>query len=433
LESTLLHSTGAQILFLADAIFEDKPGGSRVVARELAKRLAARGHTITFLTARHTDGAPADERTPAGVRIVRYAGAGRAAAFVRAGREACARLLAEQPFDIVHTHFAYAAIGPLQIVPRHVPRVRSFYGPWDAEGWVEDMARAGNKKGPVRVAHLAKSRLKRRLRRAVEAANLRRSDRTLVLSEQSRGEVRAFGYPDARIAFAPGGVDTDRFRPAVDKEAVRQTIGLPPDRTLLLSIRRLAPRMGLDNLILALPEIVKVRPNTLLVIGGIGPERERLERLAGETSMTNHVRFAGFIPDEQLASYYQAADLFVLPTLALEGFGLVTVEALACGTPVVGTPVGATPEILSALDPRLVMQGTAPDALAAGVLGFLDGDWGRALTPKRLSDFVQSRYTWERHTDAVEAVYRDLLAGRARRGRRIENAADAAATPENAR
>lgn len=405
------------VLFLADAVFEDKPGGSRVVARELARRLASRGHAVTFLVARHGLAAPADERTAGGVRVVRYEGAGRAGAFVRAGRETCARLLSEQSFDIVHTHFAYAAVGPLQVVPGNVPRVRSFYGPWDAEGWVEDMARAGGKTGPIRVAHLAKARLKRRLRHAVEAAGLRRSDQTIVLSEQSRSEVRAFGYPDARIVLAPGGVDTERFRPAGDKEAVRQTLGLPRDRTLLLSVRRLAPRMGLDNLILALSEIVRQRPNTLLVIGGSGPERERLERLAGETKMTNHVRFAGFLPDDQLAAYYQAADLFVLPTLALEGFGLVTVEALACGTPVVGTPVGATPEILNALDRRLVTTGTMPDALTTGVLNFLENDWGRALTPKRLNAFVQTRYTWAQHADAVEAVYHDLVAARTRPAR----------------
>ncbi len=423
-------SREVRVLFLADAVFEDKPGGSRVVARELARRLTSRGHAVTFLVARHDPDALADERTTAGVRVVRYAGAGRAGAFVRVGRAACARLLAEQPFDIVHTHFAYAAVGPLQVVSRHVPCVRSFYGPWDAEGWVEDMARAGDKTGPVRVAYLAKSRLRKRLRHAVEAANLRRSDRTLVLSEQSRGEVRAFGYPDARIVLAPGGVDTERFRPAGDKASVRRTLGLPHNQTLLLSVRRLAPRMGLDNLIAALPKIVCGRSDALLVIGGTGPERENLEELARRLGLLDtHVRFTGFLPDEQLAAYYQAADLFVLPTLALEGFGLVTVEALACGTPVVGTPVGATLEILGGLDKRLVTTGTAPDALAAGVLDFLNGDWGRALSADRLHDFVQNRYTWERHADAVESVYRDALAGRPRSRRQIEAAA---AAPESA-
>ena len=390
------------ILFLADAVFDDIPGGSRVVARELACGLAARGHQVTILAAHQTPGTP-DDTHLGGVRVVRYPGAGDPLAFVREGRRACARLWAERPFDVVHTHFAYAALGPLQAMPPATPHIRSFYGPWNEEGWVEDTT---NKLGAL---GMAKARVKRLLRRRVEAANLRRSRAVIVLSEHSRGEVRAFDCPDRDIHLIPGGTDIDRFQPAADKQAVRQRLGLPLDRTLLLSVRRLAPRMGLDNLLRALPAIVARRPNALLLIGGKGPERAPLERLAAELGMEAHVRLLGFIPDDALAAHYQAADLFVLPTLALEGFGLVTVEALACGLPVVGTPVGATPEILGGLDKRLVAPGTAPDALAQAILGYLDGDWSGDLTPDRLHQFVARLYTWEQHVIETEKVYYSLL------------------------
>ena len=390
------------ILFLADAVFDDIPGGSRVVARELACGLAGRGHQVTILAAHQTPGTPSDTHIGA-VRVVRYPGAGDPLAFVREGRRACARLWAERPFDVVHTHFAYAALGPLQAVPPGVPHVRSFYGPWDQEGWVEDTT---NKLGPLGTA---KARVKRLLRHRVEAANLRRSRAVIVLSEHSRGEVRAFGFPDRDIHLIPGGTDTDRFQPVMDKQAVRQRLGLPLDRTLLLSIRRLAPRMGLDNLLRALPAVVARRPDALLLIGGKGPERAPLERLIAELGLEAHVRLLGFIPDDALAAHYQAADLFVLPTLALEGFGLVTVEALACGLPVVGTPVGATPEILEGLDKRLIAPGIAPDALAQAILGFLDGDWSADLTPERLHRFVAQHYTWDQHVADTEKVYHSLL------------------------
>ena len=390
-----------QILFLADAVFEDLPGGSRVVARELAQGLAARGHGVTFLVARQTPDAPEDV-TADGVRIVRYPGAGHPLAFIREGRRACARLWAEKPFDIVHTHFAYAALGPLGAVPSSIPHVRSFYGPWDEEGWVTDAAR----RAPL---GWAKARVKRALRHQVEAAGLRRSRAVVVLSKHSRGEVEAFGCPDQDIHLIPGGTDVERFVPAENKPAVRQELGLPPGRTLLLSIRRLAPRMGLDNLIRALPAVAARRPDVLLLIGGKGPEREPLERLAAELGMGNHVRFLGFIPDNRLAAHYQAADLFVLPTLALEGFGLVTVEALACGLPVLGTDIGATPEILSGLDPRLIVPGTSPDALAEAILRFLEQGWSQELTPDRLRRYVLDHYPWDRHVAAVEQIYRDLI------------------------
>lgn len=187
-------------------------------------------------------------------------------------------------------------------------------------------------------------------------------------------------------------------------------LGLPEERRILLSVRRLAPRMGLENLIRAMPQVAARYPDVLLLIGGTGPDRERLEKMVAATGTGKQVRMIGFIPDERLAAYYQASDLFVLPTLALEGFGLVTVEALACGTPVVGTPVGATPEILGELEPRLVTEAATPEALAEGIRAFFDGEWGRALTPERLRGFARERYTWDRHTEATLALYESVIA-----------------------
>lgn len=393
-----------RVLMLADAHFDDLPGGSRVVARELARELVLRGHEVTFLVARHALGTP-DDCIQDGARIVRYSGAGTPLAFLRQGRRACAKLWAEKPFDIVHTHFAYAALGPLRAVPRAIPHLRSFYGPWDEEGWIADAQKRQHRLG------LVKERVKRCLRHAVEGANLKRGQGVVVLSEHSRCEVLSFGYSSKDLHLTAGGADVERFRPAESRAQVRRVLGLPADRTLLLSVRRLAPRMGLDNLIKAMPAIVARRPDALLLIGGKGPEREYLQQLIEQNGLQNYVQLLGFIADEALAGYNQAADLFVLPTLALEGFGLVTPEALACGTPVVGTPVGATPEILSLLDPRLIADGVEPAALARAVLGFLEGDWGAALTPARLHRFVRDHYTWKRHADAVESLYYALVRG----------------------
>jgi glycosyltransferase involved in cell wall biosynthesis len=394
------------ILFLADAVFADKPGGSRVVARELAKGLVERGHQVTFLVARQDDAAPEDE-CRAGVRIVRYPGAGNPIAFIREGRRAAARLWAEGGFDVVHTHFAYAAVGPLAALPSSVPHVRTFHGPWHEEGWFEDTLHGESGLSG------AKARVKRALRRRAEVANLRRSDLITVLSRHFAEEVTNLGYPAERIRTIPGGVDVARFVPAPDRAAVRQTLDLPTDCPVLFSVRRLAPRMGLDNLISAMPAVVARHPKVLLLIGGKGPEKERLERLIVERGLSQNVRLVGFIPDEQLAAYYQAADAFVLPTVALEGFGLVTVESLACGTPVLGTPVGATPEILSGLDSRLILPGTTPEHLAVGINAYLDAPWRHELTSDRLRRFVLDNYTWEQHVSAMEAVYAEVIAAHA--------------------
>ena len=150
-----------RVLFLADGVSQDLPGGGRVVARELALGLTERGHDVTFLVPRLSPGTPDQEQAPEG-RVVRYAGAGQGLGFIRAGQSAAARLWAAGTFDVVHTHFAYAALGPLRAVPRGTPRVRTFHGPWDQEAWVEE---GGDlRRGPAR----AKAVLGRRLRFGIE-------------------------------------------------------------------------------------------------------------------------------------------------------------------------------------------------------------------------------------------------------------------------
>lgn len=402
-----------RVLFLDDAVFADLPGGSRMMAWNLAQGLVERGHEVTLLAPHHGPDTP-DEEWVDGIHLVRYRGAGRALEFVREGRRACARVWAQGAYEIVHTHFAYAALGPLQVVPASAVRVRSFYGPWDEEGWVEDTAGLRQHRAdPLakRLLRAVRSRVVRRLRHGIEARSLARSRAIVTLSEQSCREVQVFGISPARIVKIPGGVDLARFVPAPDRRAVRKALGLPENAPILLSVRRLTARMGLDHLVEAMPAILAEHPDTLLLIGGKGPEHEALAVQVARLGLQRSVSLLGFISHDQLASYYQAADAFVLPTVTLEGFGLVTVESLACGTPVIGTPVGATPEILQALEPRLLAASAAPDALARAVLSFFGEAWGKELTPDRLHAFVRDRYSWDKHVREMLALYQRLLGG----------------------
>jgi glycosyltransferase involved in cell wall biosynthesis len=111
----------------------------------------------------------------------------------------------------------------------------------------------------------------------------------------------------------------------------------------------------------------------------------------------------GRVAEAELLDWYRTADLFVLPTVAYEGFGMVTVEALASGTPAVGTPVGATPELLEPLDQRLVARGSDADSLAAAIrqaLAFIDADFRT-----RCREYALARFDWNR----VTRVWEDAL------------------------
>jgi glycosyltransferase involved in cell wall biosynthesis len=156
-----------------------------------------------------------------------------------------------------------------------------------------------------------------------------------------------------------------------------------------------------------------------LVVAGAGYLAEDLRRRADELGVAEAVVFPGFVADDDLPELYRAADLFVLPTLEMEGFGIVTVEAFASGVPVVATPVGANPEVAGALDPRTIAASTGPADLAAAVLRALKI---RAELAPRTRAHVERNYAPAVVGDLVEAALEDVRrsagTGPGRRGRR---------------
>src|SRR5437870_1046205 len=249
----------------------------------------------------------------------------------------------------------------------------------------------------------------------LERACLRRASRIQVLSDYSAEQLwQLYRIAADRLVKIPGGADLTTFRPAEDRAAVRARLGLPKEAPLLLTVRNLELRMGLDTLLRAMPQVVARRVDAQLLIAGAGSLRADLESLAAALGVGAHVRFLGFVPEGDLPRYYQAADCFVLPTRELEGFGLVTVEALACGTPVLGTPIGATPELLDPLDRSLLFADSGPTAIAEGICRFLER---RERDPGAVRDLrracvthAERQYGWSRSVDALEDMLGTLTA-----------------------
>ncbi len=133
----------------------------------------------------------------------------------------------------------------------------------------------------------------------------------------------------------------------------------------------------------------------------------RLKALAKEYNLQEHIRFVGQISEELLPLYYQAADLFVLPSLDFEGFGLVTLEALSSGLPVVGTNIGGTPEILENLDPRLLVEKTSAEKLAEGIMTTLDR---HQYNPNDLHRFTIENHSWNAIFPRLEELFQDTAA-----------------------
>ena len=388
-------------------------GGAERVVWEQASRLAAAGHQVRVVSR-------APENVGPGVVVhgdvpVRHFVVDRRTlrsllrTSILEARRAVAEEVEAHGAEVLHFHQPLAAFGTLTSpVGRLLPSLYTFHSPAPLE-YLTRLGTTGRHRGGL-VGHARAALLW-----LVERACLARASRIHVLSDFSAGLVRRlYWISSPRVVKIPAGVDLDRFRPPRDRMALRRELGLRAGGPLLFTLRNLEPRMGLDNLIRAMDPLRRRVSDVLLLIGGAGSQRRELEARAASLRVQAHVRFLGFVPDVDLPRYYGAADAFVLPTRALEGFGLVTVEALACGTPVLGTPVGATPEILVPLDPALVFRDASAEAMAQGLERFLDSLARDPASAGRLRDasrrYVETRYGWERSIGDLETTLRKLVA-----------------------
>ncbi len=411
------RSSRLRVLMSADVDPVHVIGGAERVLNNHALRLAQRGHAVTVLTRREDPSLPAEE-TYRGVRVVRHPVHGTGAAgfvqsVLREGGLAFARLMAEGGFDLVNVHQPLAGASVVgRAESQRVPILYTYHSPWSDE-YRTRATRRSRARGVVRLASHLWIHVNSQLRRHMERRVVTRADRLLVLSDFAASQIRDLhGVPDDRIARIPGGVDCDRFHPLADRTQRRRELGLP-EGPLLFTVRNLVPRMGIDQLVTAMRQVVDARPDATLLIGGDGPLRSRLQEEVRELHLQEHVRFTGFIDEATLPDHYACADIFVLPTRSLEGFGLVTVEAMACGTPVLGTPVGGTMEILNGYDARCLFAGIESADMADRILERLPEIEGNEAERARCRQHVLDRYHWEVLVSRLEALMHELaLAGR---------------------
>jgi UDP-N-acetylglucosamine 2-epimerase (non-hydrolysing) len=364
-----------RILLATDQWFPDVAGGSARLAAEGARALADRGHEVTVLAPR-TRGPELENEGGLTVRRV-------------LARTFLPQTLTDPlstrrhsrggDFDVLVAHQSTTAVGLLARA-HEIPLVLVYHAsaPRELRFSIPQL----HFRLPSRV--LA-ARLDTLEKRAVSAAA-----RILVMSEFSRSLVLAdHDVEPALVRQVIPGVDSDRFSPG-DRAQARQRVGFEGTGRLLFTLRRLEPRMGLDRLLLALDGLLG---DVSLVVGGDGPLAGSLRKLAAERGLGDRVQFLGRVTEGELVDWYRAADLFVLPTVAYEGFGMVTAESLACGTPVVGTPVGATPELLEPLEPALLSGSANVRDLSAAIDRSLniaaDEDFRR-----RCREYAVERFSW---------------------------------------
>ncbi|MBD2518625.1 glycosyltransferase family 4 protein [Nostoc sp. FACHB-973] len=336
-------SPSASILTLGLGWFPENPGGLERYIYELTHKLAANQDHIELCGVGLPD---AELNSP--IKLTNLASV---------DTNICQRLWSiRQNFqktrtnkpDAINLHFALYSFPILDILPKGVPVTFNFHGPWASESKQEVV----NKNLSLLIKHWL-----------IEQTTYNRCDRFIVLSK-AFGSIlhQKYQVPWNKINVIPGGVDINWFQPNLSAQEACRQLGWPDNRRILFTSRRLVHRTGVDKLLQAIAIIKPRIPDIWLAIAGRGHIQAALQQQATELGLDDNVKFLGFLPDEQLPIAYQAAKLTVMPSQSFEGFGLVIVESLACGTPVLCTPVGGMPEILTEFSPDLIT--TSPEASA---------------------------------------------------------------------
>ena len=293
------------------------------------------------------------------------------------------RLRRRFPFDLIDAHFAYpdgvaaALLGGLLRVPVVITLRGSI----------------------VRLRHYP-------LHRPQIRWALRRAARVLAVSQSLKEVAAGIGVPAEHIRVIPNGVDADVFVPRETADA-RRALGLPLDRTIILTVGGLNEGKGQHRVVALLPELVKRFPDLLYVIlGGERPgdsSRPLIEGAAARLGVTDRVRLVGERPHDEVATWLAAADLFCLATRS-EGWANVLLESLACGTPVVSTRVGGNAEIVSREGLGILVPARDDRALAAAIREGLERRWD----PHLLVAHAQA-HSWDSAVRGVLEEFRRVL------------------------
>jgi D-inositol-3-phosphate glycosyltransferase len=377
-------------------------GGMNVYVRELARELGKRGLIVDIFT-RWTDPTiprilPLSER----VRVV-HIKAGPIAklhkndlfqhipAFVRRVQQ-----FAEHEchgYDVIHSHYWLSGVAGMQLAEAwDIPHMTMFH----TLARLKQQARPDEVESPLRLEY--------------EGRIIASVDRIAVATPHERDQIaRIYGISPQRLTIVPCGVDLQHFQPQ-ERQQARDALGLNGKPTLLF-VGRPDPLKGGDILIQAAGLLQQ--PATVVMVGGNlegDPEIERLRAVAHAQGLEEEIRFAGAVPQEELPRFYSAADLLVVPSY-YESFGLVAVESLACGTPVIASKVGGLQAIV-----RDGENGFLIPWRCAGLFAEKIDD---VLSDATLLDELRAsarpsvaRYSWRMVAAQIRQVYYSLTAER---------------------
>ncbi|WP_026068736.1 glycosyltransferase family 4 protein [Methanomassiliicoccus luminyensis] len=227
-------------------------------------------------------------------------------------------------------------------------------------------------------------------------------DALIRVNKKDISQICSCGINPSKVHYIANGYDPKKYHP-ISMDRARQLLGLPTDSKIILNIGRLYEEKGQKFLISAIGEIIGERDDFICYIGGSGPLRHNLEQQIVSLGLEKYIKLVGFIPDEQMYLWMNACDIFVMPSLA-ESFGIVQLEALACGKPILATRNGGSEEIIISDRYGILAEPGDSDDLAEKIHMALDREWDR----EAIKQYAE-RYTWENISKEILCIYDEFI------------------------
>jgi glycosyltransferase involved in cell wall biosynthesis len=386
-------------------------GGQNVHVAALSAALADRGHTVTVYTRRDDASLPVRVPFHPGVDVV-HVDAGPAEHVPKDellpymgtfAQVLASEWIVDRP-DVVHGHFWMSGHATIDAVAQVQARVGGARIP---------VVQTFHALGVVKRRHQGSADTSPAEREWLEPAVGRGADQVVATCSDEAFELKSLGVPLQSISVVPCGVDVELFRPDGPVE--------PRGRTFrVLTASRLVQRKGVGTTIAAVARLVAAgRDVELVVVGGAGtagadlpddPEYQRLDALARDLGIRDHVSFRGQLAQEEMGAVYRSADVVVCAPW-YEPFGIVPLEAMACGVPVVASRVGGLIDTVVEDATGLHVGPRDEDGLAVAVGALLDDPERRAAYGRAGRLRAESKYTWRKVATDTERVYERLVAG----------------------
>lgn len=236
---------------------------------------------------------------------------------------------------------------------------------------------------------------------------LKIAKKIITVSKATKDYVISLGADPEKVEVIYNGVDLDRFKPIPDaRNRVRKKLGIPEDRIVAATVRRIVYKNGIDTLLESAKITFQKNHKLVYLVIGEGPDLNDLKAKTAQLGIEKNFVLAGFVSDEDLANYYNAADFFVLPSKSGEGLPLVALEAMACGLPLVATDVGGIREVAVGGYGKVVPPNN-PKSLSEATLEFANANL--ANHRRNLRAIMTKKYSWDTNVDRLTKIYEEII------------------------